>query len=95
MITRTFLFILALVTGFSAANAADRSRGLPAEVGAVTSIVLSQTIPAQSSRSINAGACFIYSKPFNTTLSIDSGQYRLACQNALFSCVYRSDRTRE
>ncbi len=38
MITRTFLFLLAIVTGFSASNAADLSRPVLPQVGMSASV---------------------------------------------------------
>jgi hypothetical protein len=44
MFTRSFLFLLAMVTGFSAAQAGDSLRHTPAAVGAAASVVQSAVV---------------------------------------------------
>jgi hypothetical protein len=59
MFTRSFLFLLAIVTGFSAANAGDGLRHTPAAIGASASAVQSvvavwgnEAVPAKAHSAI-------------------------------------------
>jgi hypothetical protein len=95
MITRTFLFLLAMVTGFSAANAAETARVTPSEIGAAASVVLVHGIAAQTAEQANAVASFLPAQPSKLSAMAKLSVFCLAHQTSSSSRTYRGDRARE
>jgi hypothetical protein len=95
MITRTFLFLLAMVTGFSTANAAQTQRVAPSEIGVAASVVLVHAIAAQSAERAASTASYSQTQPFKLPAMAKFLAFAVQEQTATITRTYRSDRSRE
>lgn len=95
MITRTLLFLLAMVTGFSAANAAESTRAVPSEIGASATVALLANIVDESSELSHASASEFCEKPVILALVARPAVYAVFGLTVVAPCTYRGDRTRE
>jgi hypothetical protein len=95
MITRTFLFLLAMVTGFSAANAAEGARAVPSEIGASATVALLTSVIDDTAGISHTAACVFCEKPAILAAVTQPAIYAALDFAAPTSCTYRGDRTRE
>lgn len=94
MIIRSFLFLLAMLTGVTAANAAGNAHLSPSSIGA-----MAHTNAAQVGSSISVGkvdrnlsGCYPAAR---STPASDKCGYFFVEQATVATCIFRSDRTRE
>jgi hypothetical protein len=95
MITRAFLFLLAMLTGFSTAQAADSLRPAPSAIGSAA--ISSATVAASVSVFVRRADIQVrhpQASKFNATL-IDAHYSRFADQIAPTPRTYPSDRSRQ
>jgi pterin-4a-carbinolamine dehydratase len=95
MITRAFLLLLAMMTGLSAAQAAEAARPVQ-EASGVSSLIAGQVSPdlVRATKTQISSHIASFSTAFSFVASIDDSVERLAHLPAV-SKTYRSDRARE
>ena len=84
-----------MVTGFSAANAAETARVTPSEIGVAASVALVRGIAVQSAEQAHAVTSFLLVQPANLSVAAQSAIFSSVHQIAPTPRTYRGDRTRE
>ncbi len=95
MITRTFLFLLAMVTGFSAANAEQTARPALAEIGASASVSSTYSNAVEQCDRLLAATCVLLQHPAKLAVTAYSSVLILSNQALPAPRTHRADRARE
>jgi hypothetical protein len=95
MITRSFLFLLAMLTGFSAAQAADNARPLPSAMGTAASAAPAQSLEVAVLEQLDEASVSWFVVRIGK-ISVPATKLGVVkSQIAANYCVFKCDRSRE
>jgi hypothetical protein len=95
MMTRIFLFVLAIVTGVSAAQAAPPVRAAQSEVGTSVSVGAGSAINTAAIARTAEASRYVFALAPSFASSVLLQFSVLQNQASPFACTYRGDRTRQ
>ncbi len=93
--TRIFLFVLAIVTGVSPAQAASPVRAAQSEIGARVSVDAGFSLNTAASARTAMASQYVFALPPSFASSVLLQFSVLQNQASPFACTYRGDRTRQ